>query len=134
MRKEAVLGAGGTCVPVGGGARQGGKATPNLSHRSYLPGIVTCVGAEDGSWRRLGDRRCGAEKAGPRLAWGGRAGAQCQETGLAVSVWAELTGTAVPTWESLGRVEQDGALMLSGVGASPLPRRYLRASRSSSAR
>lgn len=26
---------------------QGGKATPNLSHRGYLPGTVTCVGAKD---------------------------------------------------------------------------------------
>lgn len=25
---------------------QGGEATPNLSHRGYLPGTVTCVGAK----------------------------------------------------------------------------------------
>lgn len=105
MRKQAGLGAGGTCVPVGGGIGKGGKATPNLSHRGYLPGTVTCVGAKDegtggpewASWRRLGDRWCWAENAGPRPAGGGRASAQCKETGLAVSVWAELTATAVPT-------------------------------------
>lgn len=47
VRKEAVVGAGGTCVPVGGGAGQAGKATPNLSHGGYLLGTVTCVGAEN---------------------------------------------------------------------------------------
>lgn len=106
MRKEAVLGAGGTCVLVGGGAGQGGKATPNLSQLVIYLGLSPVWAPRMmGKLEKSGDRWCGAEKAGPRLAWGGRAGAQCQETGLAVSVWAELTATAVPTWESLGRVE-----------------------------
>lgn len=103
--------------PRGRRGGKGGKATPNLSHRGYLPGTVTCVGAKDegtggpewASWRRLGDRWCWAENAGPCPAGGGRASAQCKEMGLAVSVWAELTATAVPTWESLGRMERDGA-------------------------
>lgn len=87
------------------------------------------MGAEDGgtggpewaSWGRLEGRWCWAESAGPCPAGGGRAGAQRKEEGLAVSVWADLTATAVPTWSPWGEWSYDGAgaLVLSGEGASP---------------
>lgn len=75
MRKEAVLGAGGTCVPVGGGAGQGGKATPKLSHGGYLPGTVTCVGTEN-------DGQAGEDS--------GTGGARLRRRGLALFGEVEL--------------------------------------------
>lgn len=48
------------------------------------------------------NRWCWAENSGPCPAGGGRASAQCKEIGLAVSVWAELAATAVPTWSPWG--------------------------------
>lgn len=104
--KQAGLGAGGICVHVGGGLEMGIRQHPTCPREVIHPGLspvwVLRMKGQEVQNGLARNRWCWAENSGPCPAGGGRASAQCKEIGLAVSVWAELAATAVPTWSPWG--------------------------------
>lgn len=126
---------------------QGGKATPNLSHRGYLPGTVTCVGAkgdgqagEDLGTDGVGLRRrasltprspAGEGKLDPNARSRAGPGRQCLAR-LSSRQTALGSHLGVPGEKSKMGCRDFGAFCCRG--CSCLPRSYLRASRSGSAR